>query len=646
MTLFVAEISSNHNGDLERCRRTIAAAAGAGCGAVKFQLFRIEKLFAREILRVSAAHRLRRRWELPPWFLPELAACAHDHGLRFGCTPFDLEAVKLLEPHADFLKIASYELCWLPLIARCARTGLPLMISTGMATAREIQAAVTAAVTAGCRDLSLLHCVSSYPAAPDRCNLAAIASLGRLAEPLAGTATLRCGWSDHSANAGVVTRAIRRWNAEVVEFHFDLDGQGQEFGAGHCWLPPDIAPVIKGATTGADQACDGNGRFTVDDQQAAERAWRADPSDGLRPTLAVRRSWPADQPGAHPSGGRLLLIPAGAGWGHLTRCIALAESLRARQDADPVFLAAEDSGQTALLDRHGLPWLGMPSAAADLPPAWRQSLRHQLGALVPTGLNGAVVDTQADPAPVTAILGAAGLPTVLIDQPRAPAGTLGIVPSLTWSPPRQADDMLGGPTFLFVREDVRVLRPPAPPPGADGPLLITFGGTDPHRLTERCLLALAGTLPEVRALVVIGPGFEDRDQRLDHIRSRYPQAEVIPFAAGLERLLAAAGLVVTALGVTVGEAMCLGAPCAVLGFRPQDEAELVQLEQAGLIASLGLHPDVADLDLGRRLAAVWHDSPRRSTLAQAGWHFCDGLGTERAAAAIAAWLDGREAGAC
>ena len=98
MTEFIAEISSNHNGDAVRCRELIRAAAGCGCHGVKFQLFRIEKLFAPEILRASPAHRLRRRWELPLWFLPELAGCARDHGLRFGCTPFDLEAVDLLAP--------------------------------------------------------------------------------------------------------------------------------------------------------------------------------------------------------------------------------------------------------------------------------------------------------------------------------------------------------------------------------------------------------------------------------------------------------------------------------------------------------------------------------------------------------------------
>ena len=106
MAEFIAEISSNHNGDRHRCFELIRAAARCGCHGVKFQLFRINQLFAPEILQVSERHRQRRRWELPIHFLKDLAACCRDEGVLFGCTPFDLEAVDLLEPVTDFLKVA------------------------------------------------------------------------------------------------------------------------------------------------------------------------------------------------------------------------------------------------------------------------------------------------------------------------------------------------------------------------------------------------------------------------------------------------------------------------------------------------------------------------------------------------------------
>ena len=75
----------------------------------------------------------------------------------------------------------------------------------------------------------------------------------------------------------------------MVEFHLDLDGQGDEFKAGHCWLPAQISPVI--ATIREGERADGDGVKTLQPSEEADRAWRRDPSDGLRPTLAMREAW-------------------------------------------------------------------------------------------------------------------------------------------------------------------------------------------------------------------------------------------------------------------------------------------------------------------------------------------------------------------
>ncbi len=284
---FVAEVSSNHSQDLGRCLEFIGRAAELGCSAVKFQLFRMDQLFAPEILRHSAEHRQRSAWELPPSFLPDLADKCRASGIKFACTPFDLEAVEQLQPYVDIYKIASYELLWHPLLEACARTGKPLVVSTGMATLDEIRVAVDQIRSAGCKDLTLLHCHSHYPTPVEDCNLAAI-------ETMRQAFGCPVGWSDHSARPEVIYRAAYRWRASMIEFHFDLDGQGEEFGPGHCWLSTEIQEVIASVQSGF--AADGNPQKLPTEREQQERTWRADPRDGLRPLESTRRLLAQNRP--------------------------------------------------------------------------------------------------------------------------------------------------------------------------------------------------------------------------------------------------------------------------------------------------------------------------------------------------------------
>ncbi|MHC1713445.1 MAG: N-acetylneuraminate synthase family protein [Solidesulfovibrio sp.] len=284
-SLFVAEISSNHNQDLGRCLNFVDAVATVGCGAVKFQFFRIEELFAPEILDKSAKHRARKSFELPETFLSPIAARCHEKGLAFGCTPFSLKGVMVLANHVDFLKIASYELLWSELLVACAKTGLPIMLSTGMADLAEVTEAVAVLREVGCRDLTLLHCASAYPLPPGDANLAAIATLRQ-------TFDCKTGWSDHSRQPGVIHRAVHHFGAEVVEFHLDLEGAGAEYGPGHCWLPSEIATVIRDTATGF--SADGNGVKTAGPSELPDRDWRADPADGLRPLRHMRKIFRGD----------------------------------------------------------------------------------------------------------------------------------------------------------------------------------------------------------------------------------------------------------------------------------------------------------------------------------------------------------------
>ncbi|NTV02688.1 MAG: N-acetylneuraminic acid synthase [Chlorobiaceae bacterium] len=282
MIKFIAEVSSNHHRDLDRSFEFIRATASAGCQAVKFQLFKIDRLFAPEILERSEKHRRRKEWELPLEFLPELAACAKTSGIEFSCTPFYLEAVQELEPYVDFYKVASYELLWEDLLASCAATGKPVILSTGMATMEEINRAVDVLRRNGCPEPVLLHCTSAYPTPYGDANLSAIETLRRET----GCAV---GWSDHTVEPAVIQRAVHRWGAQVVEFHLDLDGQGEEYGAGHCWLPGQIAEVIGDVRKGLD--ADGSGVKEPVASELPDRLWRADPLDGLRPMKQIRGQW-------------------------------------------------------------------------------------------------------------------------------------------------------------------------------------------------------------------------------------------------------------------------------------------------------------------------------------------------------------------
>lgn len=285
---FVAEVSSNHQCDLERSLRFVDRAADIGCDGVKFQLFRIDELFAPEILRQSASHRARKRWELPERFLAPIAHRCRERGVAFGCTPFYLDAVAALAPFVDFLKIASYELLWDDLLESCARTGLPLVLSTGMATLDEVAHAAHVIERAGGRDLTLLHCVSGYPAPADEANLAAIDSLAALDAGFDGV-SIRAGWSDHTVDPGVIFRASHAHATAMIEFHLDLEGEGDEYESGHCWLPYDIQETIERVRTGF--RAEGSAHKAPTNVESEERSWRADPSDGLRPLRPLRHTW-------------------------------------------------------------------------------------------------------------------------------------------------------------------------------------------------------------------------------------------------------------------------------------------------------------------------------------------------------------------
>ena len=223
---FIAEVSSNHSCNIDRALEFIECSKEVGCDAVKFQLFRINQLFSNEILQHSQKHRDRKNWELPLEFIPILAKKYKEINIEFGCSPFYLDAVEELNPYVDFLKIASYELVWDELLVASAKTGKPVIISTGMATLDEIEHAVSTLRKYNCCP-TVLHCTSSYPTSHLEANLSAINTIRNATNCVVGR-------SDHTVSPGVIQRAIHKWGAKVIEFHLDLDEKGEEYHSGHC----------------------------------------------------------------------------------------------------------------------------------------------------------------------------------------------------------------------------------------------------------------------------------------------------------------------------------------------------------------------------------------------------------------------------
>lgn len=222
----IAELSANHGGNLQRALDTIEAAKRSGADAVKLQTYTPDTITidsdGADFLIEGGLWHGRRLYELyaeahtPYAWHAQLFAKAREVGITVFSTPFDETAVDLLESlDAPAYKIASFEMVDLPLIQCVAQTGKPLIISTGMASEAEIRQAVEVARAAGCRELAMLHCISSYPAPIEQANLSKIGELARIS----GAVT---GLSDHTMGTTAATVAVAI-GASIIEKHFMLD---------------------------------------------------------------------------------------------------------------------------------------------------------------------------------------------------------------------------------------------------------------------------------------------------------------------------------------------------------------------------------------------------------------------------------------
>lgn len=275
----IAEMSGNHNQSLDRALEIVDAAAASGAHALKLQTYTADTMTLdisegeffikdpKSLWKGRSLYDLYQEAHTPwEWHKPIFDRC-RELGLICFSTPFDDSAVDFLEElDAPCYKIASFENTDIPLIRKVATTGKPLIISTGMATVAELDETVRAARDAGCKDLILLKCTSTYPSTPENTNILTIPNMRELFG-------CEVGLSDHTMGVGVAVAAVAL-GATVIEKHFTLCRADGGIDSAFSLEPEELQALVA----------------------ETKRAWQAmgsisyGPNEGEKPSLAYRRS--------------------------------------------------------------------------------------------------------------------------------------------------------------------------------------------------------------------------------------------------------------------------------------------------------------------------------------------------------------------
>jgi N-acetylneuraminate synthase len=272
----VAELSANHHHEFERAVRLVQEAKAAGADAIKLQTYTPDTLTIdcdAPPFRIGAGT----LWEgrtlydlyaeaYTPWeWHAGLMRAARDLGMHCFSTPFDATAVDFLaELDVPAYKIASFEIVDLPLIRRAARTGRPLVISTGMASLAEIDEAVAAARGAGASEIALLKCTSAYPSPPEAMHL-------RTIPHLAAAFGVPVGLSDHTLDVAVPIASVAV-GASIIEKHLTLSRAEPGPDSAFSLEPDEFRAMVHGVR--AAQAALGEVRYGVGTKEAASRVFR------------------------------------------------------------------------------------------------------------------------------------------------------------------------------------------------------------------------------------------------------------------------------------------------------------------------------------------------------------------------------------
>jgi N-acetylneuraminate synthase len=269
----IAEMSGNHNQSLDQALRIVDAAAKAGAHALKLQTYTADTMTldiaegeffiqdADSLWAGSSLYSLYEKAHTPwEWHAP-IFERARSLGMLAFSTPFDETAVDFLESlDVPAYKIASFENTDIPLIRRVAATGKPMIISTGMASIAELDDSVRAAREAGCQDLVLLKCTSTYPASPTNSHIRTIAHM----RDLFGC---QVGLSDHTMGVGVSVAAVAM-GATIIEKHFTLDRADGGVDSSFSLEPAELASLV----IETERAWQGMGRVQYGATQAEQKS--------------------------------------------------------------------------------------------------------------------------------------------------------------------------------------------------------------------------------------------------------------------------------------------------------------------------------------------------------------------------------------
>jgi N-acetylneuraminate synthase len=250
----IAEMSGNHNQSLETALKIVDAAADAGASALKLQTFSEDTMTLnlqdkdfsitdpKSLWVGETFYSLYKKAKTPlEWHRPIMER-ARSRGMLCFSSPFDESAIDFLETlDVPAYKIASFECTDLPLVSKAAVTGKPLIISTGMATVAEIGETVDTARQAGCKDIVLLKCTSTYPASPEDTNLRAIPQMRELF-------SCEVGLSDHTIGIGAALAAVAL-GASVIEKHFTLNRADGGVDSAFSLEPHELELLVKESRT-------------------------------------------------------------------------------------------------------------------------------------------------------------------------------------------------------------------------------------------------------------------------------------------------------------------------------------------------------------------------------------------------------------